>query len=158
MTGIREWLDSHPKTVSGTVSVCVLAALCLSIVELRANRKTYPSGPPDEYFTDDDGQTFFVASSNNIPPFDHNGRQAVHALVFECGGQKFVGYMERYTPAAHDAFVAGKGSAGLMMYGRELKRPGDTTWVKSGDLATEARIENVPCPAGMSGTPMPVEP
>jgi hypothetical protein len=56
---------------------------------------------PNDFFTTDDGQTWFSASANNLAPFDHDGKQAVKAWVYQCGSKKFVGYLERYTPEAH---------------------------------------------------------
>jgi len=47
-----------------------------------------------------DGQTFFTASAANVAPFDHDGKQAVKAIVYQCDGRKFVAYMERFTPEA----------------------------------------------------------
>jgi hypothetical protein len=157
MTGIREWVDAHPKTIMSIVTVCVLSAICLTIIEIRSTRHTFPSGPPQYYFTVDDGLTYFAASSDNYPPFEYNGQEAVGAYVYECNGKRFVGYLERYTPAARTLMVAGTATPATMRFGRELKRPGDKAWVKSGDLATETRITDVPSPDGQ-GTPMLVMP
>jgi hypothetical protein len=106
----------------------------------------------------DDGNTFFAAGSENIPPFDYKGQQAIHAYVFQCNGQRFVGYLERYTPEARQKMIAQKHSSfELETYGRELKRPGEKSWTKASDAAAVAKLTDVKCPDG-KGTPEPVEP
>jgi len=113
---------------------------------------------PDSCFSIDDGKTWFAASSSNVPPFDYNGKQAVRAYVFECNGKRFVGFLERFTPEAHKLMVENKGTPQTRVYGREMKRPGDATWVKSGDYNGMGKVMDIKCPDGSSGTPEPVEP
>jgi hypothetical protein len=137
----------------------VVIAIGYVVVQVMASRRKFPERSPDSFFTVDDGKTFFAASSDNIPPFDYKGRQAVHAYVFECNGKRFVGYLERYTPEAHNAILAGKRTPQIERFGRELKRPGDAKWVKSGDINVEARItQNIRPPDGRGGVPEAVEP
>jgi hypothetical protein len=156
--GIREWSENHPRVTYGVVGACVVVAITTIVVNVMAGRHAYPTKPPDSYFTIDDGKTFFVAGSDNYPPFDYKGQQAVHAYVFECSGKRFVGYMERYIPGVKQTLAAGKPlTAEMVRFGREMKKPGDTVWVKTGDLATEATVTNVTCPDGQ-GTPEAVEP
>lgn len=157
MMGIREWFNARPNSTAYILGVVAVVAVVIVIVELRANRHTYPDKLPDAFFTVDDGKTFFVASSSNVPPFDYQGQKAVLAVVFECSGKRFVGWMERFTPESRDAILAGKSNAWLLRFGRELKRPGDSAWVKSGDMAVEDKIQNVVCPDG-NGTPVAVNP
>ena len=156
--GIGEWANKHPKVTFSVVGVCVVIAITAIVVEVMAGRRDYPTKLPDSYFTADDGQTFFVASSSNIPPFDYKGQQAVHAYVFDCSGKRFVGYMDRYNADVQKMLVAGKPlTPEMTRFGREMKKPGSPVWVKTGDLATEVKIENVTCPDGQ-GTPEAVEP
>src|SRR4051794_7083151 len=100
MMGVREWMNEHRGLATGIGAAIVLIAVGAIVAQVLANRKAYPSASPDSYFTVDDGKTFFVASSDNIPPFDYKGKPAVHAYVFQVDGKKFVGYMERYTTDA----------------------------------------------------------
>ena|ERR1700722_8459144 len=155
--GIRQWMDERPKLAITIGCVVVVAAIVAVVVEIMANRRGYPTAVLQAYFTSDDGQTYFADRSDRIPPFDHNGQPAVRAYVYKCGDKIFVGYMERFTTEAHDAIVGGKPVINYLRYGRELKRPGDAKWVKSGDLATESKISEVPCPDG-HGTPDIVDP
>lgn len=158
MMGAREYMNQHPKVaVGGGIAIAVLA-VGLIVVEVMAGRHRYPSGEPVSYYTDDDGKSFFPDSADRIPPFDHNGQPAVTAYVFECGGQKFVGYMERYSAKWHDYVVAHGVTGDVMRYGRELKRPGDAKWMPSGDLQKEAQLEDIKCPSGGSDVPVAVEP
>ena len=158
MMGAREWLNQHPKVAMGGGCAIVVLAICCVVAEVRAGRHRYPSGAPDSYFTVDDGKSFFVASSDNVPPFDYGGQPAVTAYVFTCGHEKFVGYMERFTPKYHDAVVAHGMTPEAMRFGRELKKPGDAKWLPSGDLRTEAKLTEVHCPNGGADVPVAVEP
>jgi hypothetical protein len=155
--GVREWLDQHRQAATGIGVGIVVIAIASVVWQVMAQRKTYPTALPDSYFTADDGKTFFVANSENIPPFDYKGQQAVHAYVFECDSKRFVGYMDRYLPEARLAVLAGKRTPAIERFGREMKKPGDPTWTKAGDLAVEAKITDVKCPDG-HGTPEEIEP
>ncbi len=99
----------------------------------------------------DDGKTFFAASSDNIPPFDYDGQQAVLADVFQCDGKKFVGYMERFTPKYHDEVVAHGLTPDAMRFGRELKKPGDAKWIHPSDLRSKRRS---PTSTALTGGPV----
>jgi hypothetical protein len=156
--GIREWLNRNQAVATVVVLVLVLAAVGLAGYQYFSNRRTISTKLPDAYFTIDDGKTYFTASTSNVPPFDHEGKPAVRAYVFDCNGKKFVGYLERYKPDARQAKLDKKATPATQIYGRELKRPGETTWVNSGDQAAVAKVIEVPTPPGMSGEPQPIEP
>ena len=155
--GVRQWLNERPSIAMALMGTLALIAIGAIVAQVMGSRKRFPSGPPDYYFTVDDGKTYFAASSNNYPPFDYNGQEAVEAYVYECNGKRFVGYLERYTPEARALMVAGKGTPDTLRFGRELKHPGDKQWVKSGDMATESRITTIASPDGQ-GTPVLVMP
>jgi hypothetical protein len=154
---VRRWLNENPKVTIGVVAAIAVIGTGSIVMQVLASRRGFPTKLPDSYFTVDDGKTFFVANSENIPPFDYKGQQAVHAYVFLCDGKKFVGYLERYTPESRAAILAGKRSLQIERFGRELKRPGSGQWAKSGDLLVERKLEDIPCPDG-HGTPELVEP
>ncbi|MEM9881972.1 MAG: hypothetical protein AAF800_03510 [Planctomycetota bacterium] len=109
--------------------------------------------PPElRFFSVDDGRTFFTAARTRHPPFDHEGRVAVAAAVFECDGQRFVGYLERYTPTMKRAFDRhGDAPPGPDLLRRaardgiEVKRPGEGTWVNVGQSGLYHRIVAVTC-------------
>ena len=156
--GLRQWLNNNQAVTTVVVLVLVLSAVGWAGFHYLSNRRTITTGLPDAYFTIDDGKTYFTASTANIPPFDYQGKQAVRAYVFECSGKRFVGYVERYKPEARQAKLDKKATPATQIYGRELKRPGDATWVNSGDQSAVAKVIDVPTPSGMSGEPNPVEP
>jgi hypothetical protein len=154
---VRQWLNEHPGVAGGIVAAVVALAVGVVVFQVLGARQKFPTRLPKAFYTVDDGKTFFEAGSENIAPFDHKGQQAVAAYVFECNGKRFVGYLERYTAGARQKLIAQKGTPQDQIYGRELKRPGDSTWVKSGDFAAVAKVSDVKCPDG-HGMPEPVEP
>lgn len=154
--GFRSWANEHPVAMSATAGICLLL-LCGGVTaELLANRHAMTTVVPQHYFTVDDGKTFFAG--NGVPPFDYQGQTAVRAYVFECGGHRFVGYLERYKPDAHALELAGKATIWIEANGKELKRPGDQAWISSSNVDAVATLINVPCPSGSGDTPTPVEP
>jgi hypothetical protein len=156
--GIRQRMNEHPRVTAAVIGVIVIASVGAVVMQVRAGRHTIAAHLPDSYFSVDDGKTFFVASGDNVAPFDYQGQQAVHALVYECNGKRFVGYLERYTPDARKLMIEKKSTPATEIYGRELKRPGDKSWVKSGDQKNCAKIVDVQCPDGSSAAVEPVEP
>jgi hypothetical protein len=126
------------------------------------------SSPGQAFYTADDGASYFAAPADLVPPADWNGKTAVKALVFQCGGKKFVGYMERFTPEAKSALAAARGAkagdpvtasaAQALGSGVEVKKPGAGNKWASRRSAAAAEVLNVTCPPGSSGTPEPVMP
>jgi hypothetical protein len=139
-------------------------------------RSAMPPGRvvPEAYYTTDGGKTFFADTEERVPPFDHNGQEAVRAMRFKCGGTEFVGYLQRFNAdakktleeVAEFAKTAKKGDKppaavfradGASRGGREVRRLGDTKWYNFG--STEgSKIMDVKCPDGSAGTPEPVVP
>ena len=158
MMGAREWVNNHPKVAIGVGVAIVVLAVSLVVEQVLASRHRYPSGPPTEYYTADDGKTFFAAGEDNIPPFDYGGQQAVRAHVFRCGSDTFVGYLERFTPKFHDVVVARGVTPEALRYGREMKKPGEAQWHAVTDVATDVKLTTVTCPNGGSDTPEEVGP
>lgn len=156
--GAREWMSNHPKVAISIGCGVVAMAIGLIVAQVLAGRHHYPSGPPSDYFTVDDGKTYFIAGDDNVPPFDHDGQQAVRAYVFQCGGKQFVGYLERFTPKYHDAVVAHGVTPEAVRFGREIKHPGETTWHAVTNLATETKLTDIHCPDGGTDIPEAIEP
>jgi len=158
MMGIRERINDNRGATIGVIVGVIVLAVGLVVMQVMAGRKTFKSALPDLYYTADDGKTFFAANSKNVPPFDYQGKPAVKAYVFRCpDGKQFVGYLERYNESARKLIVAGKGTIDTQVFGRELKKPGDAKWVKSGDNAAVAKVTDIKCPDGKTD-PEPVEP
>jgi hypothetical protein len=155
---IRDRLNQNPGKTVLIVVAFVTVAVGVVVWQVLASRRTFPDKLPEHFYTIDDGKTFFAANSENVPPFDYEGKQAVRAYVYEANGKRFVAYLERYTPEARQAMISKKGvTPQTQIYGRELKQPGSAAWVKSGNFAAVAQITDVKSPDGQ-GTPEPVEP
>jgi len=156
--GIRETLEKKKSLTVVAMVVVIIGSIIAIIVQARG---LGPVGPGDAFYTVDDGKTFFVGDAKNLPPFDQGGKQAVTAHVFECGGKRVVGYVSRYTAdalatiaEAKQARAAGRLPANVAKLatvaqtGSELKRPGDTKWVITGNNNAANKIRIFKCPDG----------
>jgi hypothetical protein len=171
--GIRQAIQEN-RQVGIVVTVVLLAVGGIAIFyQVRGLGSPRPI-VPEYYFTTDDGQTLFAESAERVPPFDRGGKQAVRAYVFKCSGKQFVGYLERYTEETRrlmmQADEAVKNArpgerpppiiaqaASAARAGREVKRPGDASWVLA--YSSEGtKVTGMQCPPGQSGEPEPVAP
>lgn len=166
--GIRETLNQNPAITTAATAGIILIALIFIIFQL-----TGGSGPQVQtraFYTIDDGATWFADSIDRIPPFEHQGRQAVRAHVFTCGGKRdaFVAYLEKYTPEAKkriEAAMANPQTADpylmetVYMQGLLVKKPGtgDAGWISSSDPRA-SEVMNIRCPDGTTDRLQPVLP
>jgi hypothetical protein len=153
---IREKLTKNPSLTAGLAGVVIIAAIISIVMQARSSS----GGGSKAYFTVDEGQTFFTDDKTKIAPFDKDGKQAVRAHVFMCGGKPTVGYISRYTDAAlkviEDVKLARaekrppKDVGALMNLsstGIEVKRPGaGNPWIKGSDSTRAAEIRAFKCP------------
>lgn len=82
----------------------LIAAIAMAI-------QFWPQKKPDlavQYFTDDEGQSWFSGDISNIAPFDHNGKTAViaEAFTYDDGSKKFCAYLAKYTPEGQKELAA----------------------------------------------------
>jgi hypothetical protein len=161
--GLRESLGEKK-------GMAIVAGAMLLVAAVALRREAAPTASNQQFFSADDGRSYFTASVDSVPPFEHDGKPAVRAYVFQCQGERFVGYLERYKEDARRLVlsnITGKSAAATpqqvaavqqaQMNGREVKRPGEKQWVNL--LSPEgAKVAAVRCPAGKSGTPEAVEP
>jgi hypothetical protein len=155
--GIRETLNRKPSVAISATALVALAAIgfCIWYVLPSARQANLAH----EYFTDDDGATWFTASNTDIPPFDHNGRLAVIAKVFRCrNGTAFVGYLAKFSPEAKKRMIQARAS-GHMQLGTSVekqtgpdmlvKKPSGKEWV---DVRSPqaAAVMKITCPDGGS--------
>jgi hypothetical protein len=158
-------INQNPGLVIAITVVVLIAAGIWFKTELAAPKLTYTE--ETAFFTVDNGNSRFEEVVSKVPPFDHDGQPAVRAYVFQCNGNQFVGYLERYTPDGQRMLERIQQQAhtgppnGLLLQesrtiGREVKRPTDAKWTNGADPKANA-ITTVHCPDG-SGTPEPLAP
>jgi hypothetical protein len=160
--GVREQVNDRKSLVAGAAVVLILVAGYVIFTQVRQTMGT--AGPGDAYFTNDDGKTFFYDDAQKLTPFDKDGKPAVRAHVFECGGERVVGYMSRMTERAKAAYEEANKYKGtgkpppnameLAMIGQtgtEVKKPGGDKWVPQSNPASTA-IRAFQCPDGSAPT------
>jgi hypothetical protein len=126
------------------------------------------SPPVFNWYTVDDGASWFQDDAERIPPFGHDGKPAVRLHLFSCDGGKttFVGYLQKLPEEVLKKY-RDKGIDPATVDDDELaaetgwlvKLPGKSDWVSSkGGEPAYLAIVNVKCPDGHSGSPDEVFP
>jgi hypothetical protein len=146
--GIRESLNRSPKATAIAGVVLLLAA---GLVGWATMRPEASSPTPQTFYTADDGATYFPSAERQIPPFPHNGGEAVQAFVYRCGdGEPFVGVMKKYGPGVRERLLAAEDPTDVLETLKPgdilLKRPGGP-WLASGSPQA-ASLFRVACPDG----------
>jgi hypothetical protein len=77
--GIRETFKEKPGLAVGVMAICVLVAGGMVAAAFWPDKKANLS---QAFYTDDDGATWFPASSYLVAPFPHDGKTAVVAEVY----------------------------------------------------------------------------
>jgi hypothetical protein len=159
MVGLRDQINQKPAVAGVVVLGVVLALVAVVYSQLRPNHPSKSSGM-QRYYTTDDGRSWFDDAWEQVPPFDHNGSQAVLCFVFKTSNSPaFAGYLETYTPKMHDLMTSAARSNGSVVpdTGALVKRPGDKNWVPLGSSAGQ-KITIVKSPDGSAEPPQPVYP
>jgi hypothetical protein len=144
--------------VSLGVAGAVLALLLLWWLGHSGSSPSAADGadPRLAWFTVDDGKTWFADDVSNLPPFEHNGKQAVMCFVYKTpAGEPFAGYLMRYTPEGkrmREKQLHGSGTLTAeevenRLRMMEVKRPGEAGWTRIDDSRAE-KIQDVRAPAG----------
>jgi hypothetical protein len=159
---IRDKLNDNPAATGGVVAACVAIALLVILRPACSSPGgaggTNP-GVTQEFFTVDDGQTWFAADAGKIPPFDHQGKPAHRAHVYRCGnGKPFVVFLERYAEADRrrleellDGKEANSMEALKLLTQVEVKKPGAKDWVRQ-TPATMQRFNAIRAPRCPDGS------
>ncbi len=169
--GVREKLNDHRKLTMTAGGIFVAVAAALLYFQF-ADGNTMGGMPNKQYMTTDDGKTFFLADANLYPPCQIDGKTAYLAYVFtnDGGKTKWVGFIERYSDAAkvkiaemrkkrsEQKSMAPPSIVPELLTGSEIKRPGDTNWVKRSDIAHVNAILDVRCPDNHDRSADPVIP
>jgi hypothetical protein len=97
-------MSVREKINSNKVMGFLVGAILLVVATVQAAYFLWPSKPHQSatgtFYTDDDGQTYFMDSIYKFPPWDHNGKQANMAMVYSSDSGNFVAYQVRFMPAA----------------------------------------------------------
>lgn len=163
--GIREKLNENPVITGAVTGAVILAALIWILYD---QFPTSASSITTAFYTVDDGQTWFADDAYRVTPFDYNGQPAVKAYVFKCSdGGEFVGFLERFTEEGRkqvqkmlDEGVAPEYATAEIDYAVaiEVKRPGQSEWVKPENNQKYEEITEVKCPDGSFENLRPVHP
>lgn len=158
---LREALNKNPAVATGLAIAIVVVAVGLMIWSMSGGSgggAGVASGDAKQYFTIDDGKTWFEDSYSKLTPFDKDGKQAVVAHVYRDvdNKQDFVAYMSRLTPEgrkiaeerAKRAAAGEFGSVEGIIIPMEYKRPGEAAWLKGTDPRASAMINEVKSPKG----------
>lgn len=158
--GIRETLNQNPAITTGVTAGIIVIALIVIGWQLFGGGG--PRIPTKAYYTVDDGQTWFVDDIQKVPPFDHNGQQAVRVQLYTCddGKNVFPVYLERYNDRAKAAAERARqadasGEPDYEAYelkeaGQEVKRARDPNapWVLVRNHERSGPIMSPQCPDG----------
>jgi hypothetical protein len=127
---LRETISKRPAVGIGIGVALVFVAAFFIYRQLAPEQ----AGDSRLCFSDDDGKTWFRDDQGRVPPYDHNGKQAVRCFFFESKGRTFVGYLQKFTESMR-AKVAGNvvTSAQESANGTLVKRPGDSQWIRMSD-------------------------
>ena len=153
---IRETLQ---KRGAGLTVAAILFSTAIAIAAYSLWPRNQKLNSDVVFYSDDDGQTYFKDSIYRLAPFEHNGKLADIAVVFNDGTRDFVGCLERFTPEARkqlqDVYDANPtqhyktldliASPAISLQGMEIKLPGkDNSWTSR----SEMRYPNIQSPNG----------
>jgi hypothetical protein len=151
--GVRETLNQRRGVVIACVAVIVLIALGVVFWPSRESPEKRP-GVPLDWYTIDDGKSWFKFDARLFPPFDYNGKTAYRCRVWTCddGKTKFVSHLERYAAPAKkklEGMTRQQQLDSLEIQMIEVKPPGtgDRGWIDHRDAKASAIITPT-CPPG----------
>ena len=90
---LRETISKRPAVGIGMGVALVFVAAFFIYRQLAPEQ----AGDSRLCFSDDDGKSWFRDDQGHVPPYDHNGKQAVRCFLFESKGRTFVGYLQKFT-------------------------------------------------------------
>lgn len=154
--GIREQLNQNSKLA---IAIAVTAVLVLGyLVFSSSGARPSIDGQAKAWFTTDDGKTYFADDLSKQPPFQKDGRTAYGCYVWSSDGGKttWVSHLYRHTGGANEAGQRRSLANEFAGSNMEVKRPGDTAWVKATD-PRGIEIQRPKAPGGGSVIE-PVEP
>jgi len=95
--GVREKINT--KKSLGTAFAVALLLAAVGVLAY-SNWPQHRFAGKTAFYSDDDGQTWFIDTIYKSTPFDHNGKQAYRAMIYSCesGKTKFCAYLMRDKP------------------------------------------------------------
>src|SRR5262245_16299218 len=110
--GVREKINQAPLLAASVVVVALAGAV--GFYFFRSAGQSGSGGKQTDYFTIDDGKTWFPDDGNKLSPFMKDGKPAYRVYVWTCDGgkTKFVSNLERYTDEAKTAIEQAKSGRG----------------------------------------------
>jgi len=167
--GIREKLNENPQITTAVTGGIIAVAIMFMLYQALFSGPS-SSLQTEQFYTVDDGKTWFADSINMVAPFQKDGKEAVRIYLWTCdeGATKpFVTHLERYTPEAKAKFeqiqklqnakarptapqdLTDYASLEQLQYtGLQVKRPGDANWVSGTDKKSMDIRGSVNCPDG----------
>lgn len=143
---VRETINEYRRMVIGMLVTAVAIAIALAFYFSIGSKNSHAgSGPPQEWFTTDDGRTWFADDARKFPPYEYQGKTAYRCRVWTCddGKSSFVSHLERYPAAVKKKLESmqlqdARDSFEIRMI--EVKPPltGDRGWVEIRNPAAEA--------------------
>ena len=138
--GIRQTLNEKPGLSIGLAAGLIVLAIIFIIYEMSGGGGGAGAGAGirQDFYSDDDGKTWFADEADKITPYKTDKGMAAKAYVFRCkDGKEFCGYLERYTPEGQKKFQqlqgqpgAGRALGTMKRQLTEVKKPGVKTWTK----------------------------
>lgn len=167
--GFRQQLNEKPALAAVIAVVCVVLALGVYFLTRPGGLGGQkPAGMKKDFYSTNDGLSWFVDDAGKLPPFDHEGKPAYRVRVYRCPhGKEFVSHLERYGDAELKRLrkLIDDGKTRSMEFiqlesGFEVKKPGSTVWVKpSQQVAARADPIRTPrCPEGQTANVTRVSP
>ena len=159
MSGVVQYMRGNTR-VGAAVGAALLVVGMIAIW-MQTSGGSRVVSPGQAFYTTDEGATLFTDSANHLPPFDHDGKEAVRAAVFSCdsGQHRWVQYLLKYSPEALSSAAqmkaAGAQYISLGLVDALVKRPGDKAWVRASESSS---VMTPRCPDGQPGPPLAVPP
>ena len=156
--GVVEYIRRNPRIGAVAGSVLLVVGLVAILMQSVGGRRSV--SPGNAFYTTDEGATLFADAADLLPPFDHDGKEAVRAAVFSCdnGQHRWVQYLFKYSPealtGAAQMKAAGMKHISLGTDSALVKRPGDKAWAR----AIDSPIMTPRCPDGQPDPPLEVPP
>ena len=153
----RNKINARPGLTLGATAAVVVLTVIL-VFRLLHGQDSQEAADKRIFYSDDDGDTYFVAEATKAPPFSHNGKTAVMAEVFRCGatGKPFVGYLLKYDEKTkaqiEEAMGDPNGSVATAEMGGAtlVKEPHAPHWIANQPMTLEYQAVTTPaCPRGV---------